>query len=228
MSNNQESSSSNVDRVYEAVKSMASSFQLKPDERINETTLARSLNTSRTPLREALNRLAAEGLLALKAGKGFYCRSLGPKEIMDLYEVRLAIERATVRLACERATDEQIAELLDYIKQVSPNYADIDEQQHAFVDEGFHIRIATMTGNVQFVRVLDNINSRIHFIRWVDMKNRFEKSYFGEHPAIANAIAKRDVDTAVATMEEHVARRSEEITAVVREGFAQLYVQSEN
>ena len=226
MSNDQDSTFSNVDRVYQAVKSMAARFELKPDERINETTLAKSLDTSRTPLREALNRLAAEGLLAFKTGKGFFCRSLGPKEIMDLYEVRLTIERETVRLACERATDEQIAELLDYVSQVSPSYEDIDELQHVYIDEGFHIRIAKMSGNVQLVRILDNINSRIHFVRWVDMKKRFEKSYYAEHPAIAKAIADRDVDTAVATMEAHVARRSEEITAVVREGFAQLYVQS--
>lgn len=226
MSNDQDSTFSNVDRVYQAVKSMASRFELKPDERINETTLAKSLDTSRTPLREALNRLAAEGLLAFKTGKGFFCRSLGPKEIMDLYEVRLTIERETVRLACERATDEQIAELLDYVSQVSPSYEDIDELQHVYIDEGFHIRIAKMSGNVQLVRILDNINSRIHFVRWVDMKKRFEESYYGEHPAIAKAIADRDVDTAVATMVKHVTRRSEEITAVVREGFAQLYVQS--
>ncbi len=227
MSNDQDSSSSNVDRVYKAVKSMASRFELKPDERINETTLAKSLDTSRTPLREALNRLAAEGLLAFKTGKGFFCRSLGPKEIMDLYEVRLAIERETVRLACERATDEQIADLLDYVSQVSPDYEDIEELEHVYIDEGFHIRIAKMSGNTQLVRILDNINSRIHFIRWVDMKKRFETTYSGEHPAIANAIAERNADAAVATMEQHVARRKEEITAVVREGFARLYVQSE-
>lgn len=225
MSRNQDSTTSNVDRVYEAVKSMASRFQLKPDERINETTLAKTLETSRTPLREALNRLTAEGLLEFKTGKGFFCRSLGPKEIMNLYEVRFAIERETVRLACERATDEQIADLLQFADQVSPNYEDIDRLEHVAIDEGFHIRIAQMTGNVQLVRILDNINSRIHFVRWVDMERRFEKSYYGEHPAIAKAIAEKDADKAVALMEEHVTRRSDEIIAVVRESFAQLYVQ---
>lgn len=227
MSNDQGPSTSNVGRVYEAVKTMASRFELKPDERINETTLAKSLHTSRTPLREALNRLAAEGLLAFKTGKGFYCRSLGPKEIMDLYEVRLAIERETIRLACERATDDQIADLLGYVKQVAPEYENIDKLHHVKIDEGFHILIAQMTGNSQLVRILDNINSRIHFVRWIDMKKRFKNTYYGEHPAIAKAIADRDVDAAVATMVKHVTRRSEEITAVVREGFAQLYVQSD-
>ncbi len=226
MSNDQNSSFSNVDRVYEAVKSMASSFQLKPDERINETTLAKTLDTSRTPLREALNRLAAEGLLAFKTGKGFYCRSLAPKEIMDLYEVRLAIERKTVRLACERATDEQIAELLAYVEQVAPDYQGTDLLHLVHIDEGFHMRIAQISGNAQLVRILENINARIHFVRWVDMQERRKVTY-GEHLAIAKAIASRDVDAALATIQQHVARRSEEITAVVREGFAQLYVQSD-
>ena len=103
----------------------------------------------------------------------------------------------------------------------------MDKRLHVELDEGFHMRIAQMTNNLQLVRTLDNINSRIHFVRWIDMKKRFKKSYYGEHPAIAKAIAEKDVDVAVATMVQHVTRRSEEITAVVREGFAQLYVQSE-
>lgn len=227
MSSDQTATPSNVDRVYDAVKTMASRFQLKPDERINETTLAKSLQTSRTPLREALNRLTAEGLLAFKNGKGFYCRSLGPKEIMDLYEVRLCLEKETVRLACERATDTQIAELQEFARQVTPEYEDVDKLHHVQMDEGFHLRIAQMSGNAPLLRILDNINARIHFVRWVDMKRRFEKTYYGEHPAIADAIAKRDVNAAIAAMENHVARRKEEITAVVKEGFARIYVQTD-
>lgn len=226
MSNDLDSLSSNVERVYNAVKSMASSFQLKPDERINETSLAKTLDTSRTPLREALNRLAAEGLLAFKTGKGFYCRSLGPKDILDLYEVRLAIERRTVRLACERATDEQIADLLDYVEEFTLDDPDTDLLHLVRIDEGFHMRIAQMSGNAQLVRILDNVNARIHFIRWVDMKERRKVTY-AEHLAIATAIGNRDTDAALATIQQHVARRSEEVTAVVREGFAQLYVQSD-
>lgn len=224
MNAEKKAASSNVNQIYETVRQMASRFELKPDERINESTLAKSLGVSRTPLREALNRLTAEGLISFKIGKGFFCRSLSPKQIMDLYELRLVIECEVVRLACERATEEQVNELLEFVSQRTPKYEDTDEMQHIDMDEEFHIRIAKMSGNPQFVRSLDNINSQIHFVRWIDMKSRFTKSYYTDHPEIAKAIADRDVDHAVQAMKEHVSRRSDEITSVVREGFAQLYV----
>jgi DNA-binding GntR family transcriptional regulator len=65
-----------VDRVYEQLKAMSVSFELKPGERLNEGKLAKRLGVSRTPLREALNRLNTEGFL----GKGFFCRELDAHE----------------------------------------------------------------------------------------------------------------------------------------------------
>ena len=83
-----------VDRLYNALRSMSIGFELKPDERINESELAEALGTSRTPLREALNRLVAEGYLAFRPGHGFFCRGLSPSEVFDLYDARVAIEAA--------------------------------------------------------------------------------------------------------------------------------------
>src|SRR5713226_2915995 len=69
-------SDSVVDRVYEQLKAMAVSYELKPGERLNEGELAKRLGVSRTPLREALNRLNTEGFLRFTPGKGFFCREL--------------------------------------------------------------------------------------------------------------------------------------------------------
>ncbi|MFD2856844.1 GntR family transcriptional regulator [Seohaeicola zhoushanensis] len=84
---------SNVSRVYAALRRMAADFELKPDERINESALSLQLGASRTPLREALNRLVAEGFLTFRSGRGFYCRSLSPALVMELYEARVAVDR---------------------------------------------------------------------------------------------------------------------------------------
>ncbi len=67
---------SSVERVYKEVRQMAIDFSFKPGQRINESVLATELNASRTPLREALNRLTAQGYLSYSAGAGFYCRAL--------------------------------------------------------------------------------------------------------------------------------------------------------
>src|ERR1700752_1900901 len=97
-SNVELASDSIVDRVYEHLKAMAVSYEFKPGERLTEGELARHLGLSRTPLREALNRLNTEGFLRFTPGKGFFCRELDAHEIFDLYELRKSIEVASVRL----------------------------------------------------------------------------------------------------------------------------------
>ena len=82
---------SSVDRVYATLRDMAINFDFKPGERLNETALTSKLNVSRTPLREALNRLVAEGFLTLAKGQGFFCRPLSPEQILELYQLRLSL-----------------------------------------------------------------------------------------------------------------------------------------
>ncbi|HSG95230.1 MAG TPA: GntR family transcriptional regulator, partial [Afifellaceae bacterium] len=65
---------------------MAVEYRFKPGERLNESDLSKGLGVSRTPLREALNRLVAEGYLAFRPGQGFFCRGLSPSDLFDLYD----------------------------------------------------------------------------------------------------------------------------------------------
>ncbi|MHA1158900.1 MAG: GntR family transcriptional regulator, partial [Alphaproteobacteria bacterium] len=88
-----------MDAIYDEVRTMTADFEFMPNERLNEGQLADRLGASRTPLREALNRLVAEGLLNFQVGRGFFCRSLDPKTILDLYEARQAVECEALRLA---------------------------------------------------------------------------------------------------------------------------------
>ena len=216
-------SDGNVDRLYHELKSMAVAFELKPDERINESELAETLGASRTPLREALNRLVAEGLLTYQPRKGFFCRPLQPKAIFDLYEARLAIEKEAVRLACERADRADLEQLRASLETVRPGKRQHEVKDLVEFDERFHLAIARLSDNDELVRVLENINARIRFVRWIDMEDRRQMTY-GEHHAIVEAIGEGDADEAVGLMAGHVERRAEQISTVVREGYSRIYV----
>ena len=212
-----------VDRLYQQLKSMAVSFELKPDERINESELATKLEASRTPIREALNRLVAEGLLTFQPRKGFFCRPLQPKIIFDLYESRLAVERATVSLACKRGQADKIEELRNTLESVRPGKAQHDVEDLVQFDESLHLGIAKLTGNDELVRILKSIQERIRFVRWIDMEDR-RQTTFGEHMEIVGAILERNEKKALTLIEGHVERRAEQITAVVREGYSRIYI----
>src|SRR5665213_3641148 len=81
-----------TDRVYEQIKLMAMTYAFLPGDHINEVDLARQLNVSRTPVREALNRLSSEGFTSMLPNRGFFGRLLDPTEIFNLFEYRCALE----------------------------------------------------------------------------------------------------------------------------------------
>ncbi len=87
------------------------SGELPPGSRLNEVELAASLGISRGPLREAIQRLVAEGLLTLIAHRGAHVRTFHPEELRDLYELREALETHGCKLAATRATEAQLNQL---------------------------------------------------------------------------------------------------------------------
>jgi DNA-binding GntR family transcriptional regulator len=214
---------SQVDRLYRSVKSMAVAFDLKPGERVNEVTLAKSLGASRTPLREALNRLTSEGLLVFEQGRGFFCRQLDPKEVFDLYQTRVALEEAAVRLACARISDAALDELEAFLHRTRSAPEGRDPRVLVDYDEFFHEQLVRASGNAEMLRILRNLNTRIRFVRWIDMEQRREKTQ-AEHRALLAALRQRDAEAAVALLRGHIEKRLDQITLAVREGFSRLYV----
>jgi DNA-binding GntR family transcriptional regulator len=212
-----------VSRLYDRLYDMAVSFELKPGERINEVDLARRLGASRTPLREALNRLASEGFLRFETGRGFFCRNFQPKEILELYQIREALESFAVRAACENATEAQLAALDDFLDRTGPGEQGRSSAALVTLDEEFHETLMSYTGNAEMLKLLRNINARVRFVRWVRMEARRGRTQ-QEHRMILEAIRLRDPEWANRLMAEHIDRRLDEIAAAVREAHARIFI----
>lgn len=222
--NVENSSDSVVDRVYEQLKAMAVSYEFKPGERLNEGDIARRLGVSRTPLREALNRLNTEGFLRFAPGKGFFCRELDAHEIFDLYELRKSIEVAAVRLAIRRAKDDDIDALIAFLDATGPDPGERTAVEQVELDETFHERLMAMSNNAEMLRVLRNVNARIRFVRWIDMDRINRSASQGEHRAVAVGLKARDEAACVSVLEKHIDRRLDQITSAIKEGYAQIYM----
>jgi DNA-binding GntR family transcriptional regulator len=203
---------------------MAITYRFRPGERINEVDLARQLNVSRTPLREALNRLATEGFLTATPNRGFFARPLDTKVVFDLYEFRRCLEVASARLACERATDVQLDELEAFVRASRDEKEDAQAIKLLRLDEEFHERVANLTGNEEILRSLRSINARIHFIRWIDMQNGRRTHTQAEHLRIVRALKARNAEEASGLMQDHISRRLDQIVEVIRAGFAEIYM----
>ena len=214
---------SRAESLYRSVKDMAILFEFKPGERINEVELAQRLGASRTPLREALNRLVAEGFLVLKQDRGFFCRDLKPREMFELYQFRAVLEVAAIRLACEQATEQEVAELAHFLNETGPQVDGRSSQELVALDEYFHEKIMALSRNMEMSRTLENINGRIKYFRWVDMDSKREGTQH-EHRAIIQALMARDADLAAHRMEAHITRRLEQITAAIKESYSRIYL----
>ncbi len=225
MSSPAEKKPSRAESLYVIVKDMAILFKFKPGERINEVDLAHRLGASRTPLREALNRLVAEGFLVLKQGRGFFCRDLKPREMFELYQFRAVLEVAAVRLACEQATEQEVTDLAHFLDQTGPEEGGRSSEKLVELDEFFHESIVALSRNMEMCRTLENINARIKYFRWVDMDSKRAETQ-SEHRAVVGALMARDADLAAHHMNEHIARRLDQITAAIKESYSRIYLVS--
>ncbi|CAP44151.1 transcriptional regulator, GntR-family [Bordetella petrii] len=217
-------SDSTVDRVYNQLRSMAIGYEFKPGEKLNEVALAKRMEVSRTPLREALNRLGIEGLLRFQPGKGFFCRDLDVHEIFNLYELRKTVEIAGARLSMTRARDEDLRKLLEFLDATGPEPGDRSVAELVDLDESFHETLLALSGNTEMLRVLRNINARIRFVRWIDMRLGDRRNSQLEHRRIVEALLARDETACVGLLEKHIERRLDQVTSAIREGYAQIYM----
>jgi DNA-binding GntR family transcriptional regulator len=215
-----------VDRVYKELKSLVIAYAIKPGARINEGEFARRLGVSRTPLREALNRLVAEGFLSFAPSRGFSLKLLEAREIFDLYEMRQAIEVGAVRLACRRARSEALDDLDAFLFRSALATEAQGVAQLVSFDEQFHEKVAGLAGNREMLAALLNINERIRFVRWIDMEGEHRDQTQSEHRQIVAAIRAADEDRAAGLLDGHIVRRMDQIVAQVREGYARIYAGS--
>ncbi len=215
---------SEVDRVYEGMKSLIVSYTLKPGERVNEVEHSKQFGVSRTPLREALNRLGTEGLLDFIPKRGYFCRSLNPKEVFDLYELRKAIEIAGIRLATDLATEEQIKALRNFLDDAESDDKGRTNDELAKLDEIFHERLVQLSGNAEMLRVLRNVNVRIRFVRGKNWDKVTRAKSRADHRAVLSALRLRREEEAVEILERHISRRMDQITSVIRERLEHIYL----
>jgi DNA-binding GntR family transcriptional regulator len=191
------------DRVERALRDRILHGDVAPGDRLNEVEIAGELGVSRGPIREALQRLASDGLVELQAHRGAFVRRLGPEEVRDLFEVRLALETTVARLAAGRATDAQLADLDALARAGSDPVGHADVRFQGARD--LHARLAEATGNAALIAHLTLVNQELRLLRTRsgEVPARAEHAV-AEHAEIVAAVRAGDADGAAAAMEAHL------------------------
>jgi DNA-binding GntR family transcriptional regulator len=214
-----------VPRVHGALRELATRFELRPGEHVNEMALARRLGVSRTPVREALNRLVSEGLIDFVPNKGFYARPLDIDAIRHRFELRHGLEEYGVRLACRRASDADIAALREWWRAVKAGRDVLPLARVAALDEEFHERLMALAGNPEMARALRDCNARLAFVRAVAMENpRYRRITFVEHLEILAALARREEARAAELMARHIGITLDDVEHIAKESIARIFM----
>jgi DNA-binding GntR family transcriptional regulator len=214
--------------VYEALKREITEFKVKPGDRLLETELSARYGISRTPVREALQRLEQEGLVVAQAG-GRVARHFDLREFEDMYRLRVAIEQLAVTQACERAPDSAIAQMRDAWDDwyahaaVNPE----DEYDLAEIEGRVHMGIARLSQNEILITTLARINDRIAVVRKTDFLDdgRVQETQ-AQHNEILEAIGARDDELARQLMKVHIEQAQANISRLLSGALAQAYLQA--
>ena len=192
-------------RVYEHLREEILSERLPPGTELQEVALAAELGVSRGPLREAIGRLAAEGLVTVRPRRGAVVRSLSKEEFLELYQVREALEVMAVRLAVPRLGRDDFARLEALIGEMS-RHAEREEVADFFAaNVAFHEHILQASGNAKLQALYGQLIGQMgrYRMRSLTLRGNVQRS-IAEHAAILRAARHGDAERAAHLMSEHI------------------------
>lgn len=192
--------------------------QLKPGQQLEEKEISESLGVSRTPLREAINRLAQEGIVVEIPYRGNFVRKFTRREVIDLYEVRRTLEMMAIRQAVQRMTAEEAEEIANIVLQTASAQENGDMEAYGRLDAEFHTKIANYSGNRMLIQLLSSMSAQINIVRHMaNSSDKIAKKAQFDREHIMEAITKRDPEAAARFMEEHISHVMEEVVSRLNE-----------
>lgn len=197
------------------IKSKILQGVFKAGERLSEAGLSESLQISRSPIREAFQRLSQEGLVVLVPRKGAFVSMPNVESIENLFEVRQVLEPLAVGLAAEKGTDLQINQIEEFLRNTERMIEQNEYRQYPW-DLDYHKKLASCSNNQILEDMVYQINMRLQLAR-----SRSSTEYgraqgaFNEHIAIFEAVKKRDAKLAKKRMDLHIARAKKNIYKII-------------
>ncbi|MBA0204050.1 GntR family transcriptional regulator [Pectobacterium aroidearum] len=191
--------------AYQRFKQSLVTLSYKPGEYLNTVQVMNELNIGRTPINQAIHRLANEGLLQVIPRKGVMVSPLSINDALELIDVRLTNERLCMRLASQRTTATHIAELTELNQQIETACQTRDRILMMALDREFHQMLAEIAGNSTLTDILSVLLARSQRF-WASTLSQEEHmlEVIKEHNAIINALAQQDAAAAETAMEAHV------------------------
>ena len=192
-------------QVYEALRTEIVSGRLKPGERLVESEIARNLDVSQAPVRDALRQLAHEGLVLQLPRRGSFVAEISEDEARRSYDVREALEGVAAREFCLHATEDDLDELAALLQEI---FEAAERGDHAGImdaDMAFHRRIWIAGGNPLLPRIFPLVESAARNLTAISNREYFDLMEIAEsHVPLLASLRERDIAAAIEAHQAHV------------------------
>lgn len=204
--------------VFTTLRQAILKGEIQPGERLMEIQLAEKMGVSRTPIREAIRKLANEGLVTMIPRKGAVVAGISEKMLMDVLQVRMTLEKMAYECAFRCINDEQIEELKEAEKEFEEAVKSNDLVKIAEVDEKFHFIIYNAAQNDKLKEILANLRENMYRYRMEYAKNKESRDQLiKEHNRMIETLIKRDSIEGLKIVEEHIRNQEKVILEKIEE-----------
>lgn len=193
------------DRAYDAIRDAILHLELEPGAPLVESQLAKELNASKTPIREALRRLEQTGLVVSMPYRGYVVSELSLHDAWEILQIRAVLEGLAVREACEVLTEADLESLATLLAEQRAYFDQGDLDACAESGYAFHRILVEKAENIRLCETIDRLNDQFHRVRLLSshIPGRLPKSLV-EHDGILEALRERDAALAERRMNEHL------------------------
>jgi DNA-binding GntR family transcriptional regulator len=192
--------------AYFRLKDAIQHADLEPGQPLSETLLSKWLGISRTPVREALQQLAQEGLVQVIPGRAVTVARHSVQAVLNVVHVRMLLEPELVRLATEAVSTSDIEALQQIVVQMEMAVAEYDQMAWSRADTQFHKILGDACPNDLLGEIVVQMRNRVHYLANIDSQTNPTRlsACTAEHRRITEAIANRSPDLAASAMREHI------------------------
>ncbi|MBT3275240.1 MAG: GntR family transcriptional regulator [Spirochaetales bacterium] len=214
-------------RLVAAMKKRILQWEYPPGYRLLEQDVCDEYEVSRSPAREALRTLEADGYLEKMPRKGYLIKQPDPNMAREMYDVRLALELFVIESLAERGSDDpRIAALREQWGAAS-SCASKNNEEFAELDRKFHETFALVLGNKQLLEQLAAIDERIHVFRTIEFMNEeTRKTTCSQHMQILSAVEQGNVAASRRAVMQNIETALQHVEEVIKEALVRSYIRT--